>query len=275
MIHHFDHRLGTYEGQTQAQANMGTLPRLTPEQKRNPSCSVLPRYWVAEKEVDARLKERWGRAWLFGWRDIARSTDERTVICSFLPKVAVGHKFPLMLPFGGIAQLAANLSSFVLDYAARQKSAGASVAYFVLKQLPVLSSKVYKERAPWNVQVTLEDWIKERVLELTFTSYDMESLAQELGDQGPPFVWDEKRRLVMRAELDAAYFRLYGVERDDVGYIMDSFGAFRRNDPERFERTKALILEIYDAMGKAEETGEPYQSLLDPPPGHGPRHSEK
>ena len=26
MIHHFDHRLGTYEGQTEAQANMGTLP---------------------------------------------------------------------------------------------------------------------------------------------------------------------------------------------------------------------------------------------------------
>ena len=36
MIHHFDHRLGTYEGQTQAQANMGTLPRLTPQQRDDP-----------------------------------------------------------------------------------------------------------------------------------------------------------------------------------------------------------------------------------------------
>ena len=37
MIHHFDHRFGTYEGQTEAQANMGTLPRLTPEQQDDPS----------------------------------------------------------------------------------------------------------------------------------------------------------------------------------------------------------------------------------------------
>jgi len=49
----------------------------------------------------------------------------------------------------------------------------------------------------------------------------------------------------------------------------------RRNDPERFERTKALILEIYDAMGSAEESGGPYKSLLDPPPGQGPRHPER
>ena len=37
MVHHFDHRLGTYEGQTEAQANMGTLPRLTREQQDAPS----------------------------------------------------------------------------------------------------------------------------------------------------------------------------------------------------------------------------------------------
>lgn len=29
MLHHYDHRFGTYAGQTAAQANMGTLPRLT------------------------------------------------------------------------------------------------------------------------------------------------------------------------------------------------------------------------------------------------------
>jgi hypothetical protein len=85
-------------------------------------------------------------------------------------------------------------------------------------------------------------------------------------------VWDEERRFKIRAELDAAFFHLYGIAREDVDYIMDSFGAFRRNDPERFARRKALILEIYDAMAAAMETGEPYRTILDPPPGHGPRH---
>src|SRR5690606_59228 len=33
MLHHFDDRFGTYEGQTEAQANVGTVPRPTPDQK--------------------------------------------------------------------------------------------------------------------------------------------------------------------------------------------------------------------------------------------------
>ena len=36
MIHFFDHRYGTYQGQTEAQANMGTLPRLNPAQHDDP-----------------------------------------------------------------------------------------------------------------------------------------------------------------------------------------------------------------------------------------------
>ena len=95
-----------------------------------------------------------------------------------------------------------------------------------------------------------------------------------MGDDGPPFVWDEERRFVMRAESDAAYFHLYGVERDDVGYIMDSFRAFQNNDPECFPRTRQLILDVYDAMAEAARTGEPYRTILDPPPGQGPRHPE-
>ena len=43
MVHHFDHRLGTYDGQTQAQSNQGILPRLTPEQHADPglSCAAV------------------------------------------------------------------------------------------------------------------------------------------------------------------------------------------------------------------------------------------
>jgi hypothetical protein len=76
----------------------------------------------------------------------------------------------------------------------------------------------------------------------------------------------------MRAELDAAYFHLYGVNRDDLGSIMDSFRAFQNNDRARFDRTKELIVEVYDAMAEAVRTGVSYQMILDPPPGQGPRH---
>src|SRR5262249_26016684 len=111
MVHHFDHRYGTYEGQTQAQANMGTLPRLTPEQRTDPDVVVMPRYWVQEFDtpdeqrskpeklayhlgVTSRLETRhWNRGWLLGWRDICRSSDERTIIASAIPRSAVGDKF--------------------------------------------------------------------------------------------------------------------------------------------------------------------------------------
>ena len=44
----------------------------------------------------------------------------------------------------------------------------------------------------------------------------------------------------------------------------------RRKDEERYngdDRTKRVILEIYDAMSTAIATGQPYQTRLDPPPG--------
>ncbi len=145
--------------------------------------------------------------------------------------------------------------------------------YFIYKQLPVLPPERYSNLALWAAGGTLAEWIERSVLELSYTAWDVEAFARDLGDDGPPFIWNEERRFGIRAELDAAFFHLYGVARDDVDYIMDSFGAFQRNDPERFARTKALILEIYDAMAAAMETGEPYQTILDPPPGHGQRHS--
>ena len=39
--------------------------------------------------------ERKQPRWLMGWRDICRSTDERTVIASVFPKVGMGDKIPL------------------------------------------------------------------------------------------------------------------------------------------------------------------------------------
>ena len=68
--------------------------------------------------------------------------------------------------------------------------------------------------------------------------------------------------------MDAAFFHLYGIERDDVSYIMETFPIVKRKDEQRHGeyRTKRVILEIYDEMARAMETGRPYQTRLDPPP---------
>lgn len=67
------------------------------------------------------------------------------------------------------------------------------------------------------------------------------------------------------------------MSREDTDYILDTFPIVRRKDQERFGeyRTKRLILEVYDAMQQAIDTGVPYQTVLDPPPGNGPRHPDR
>jgi hypothetical protein len=272
LIHHFDHRYGTYEGQTEAQANMGTTPRLTPAQQDDPDFTVKPRYWVDKTEVINRLAKRgWDKGWLFGWRDIARSSDEHTMICAVLPRVAIGHTFPLVLTESKrISCLYANLASYAVDYVVRQKIAGTHLTYGYVTQLPVLSPGAYDDG-----QIRI--FIESRVLELTYTTWDLTPFARDLGDDGPPFRWDEGRRFLLRDELDAAFFHLYGIDRDDVDYIMETFPIVRRKDiaAHGTYRTKDKILEIYDAMTKAKTTGTAYQTELIPPPGQGSRHPNR
>ncbi len=79
---------------------------------------------------------------------------------------------------------------------------------------------------------TLEAWISERVLKLTCTAEDMLPLAEACEFTGGSFQreyggrlnkWDEAERAVLMAELDAAYFHLYGIGRDDAEYILSTF----------------------------------------------------
>ena len=103
--------------------------------------------------------------WLMGWRDITNATNERTVIASVFPRVGVNHKLPLFFSDGtpeATCALLANLSSITLDYAARQKLGGTSMAYLYFKQFPAL--------APKNYSSTDHSFLTPRVLELTVLS---------------------------------------------------------------------------------------------------------
>jgi len=84
----------------------------------------------------------------------------------------------------------------------------------------------------------------------------------------PLFRWDEDRRFLLRCELDAAYFHLYGIAREDVDYIMETFPIVKRKDEAQHKeyRTKRVILECYNAMKQAMASGMPYQMRLNPPP---------
>jgi len=170
------------------------------------------------------------------------------------------------------ATLIAAQSSLVFDFISRQKAGGSHIGLFIWKQLPVPSPDTLEPHA---------DFITPRMLELVYTAYDMTPLARDLGDAGGPFRWDDERRFRLRAELDAFFFRLYGIERDDVDYIMETFqtesGGLKNNDIAKYGsyRTKETILEFYDRMAAADTAGVPYETPITPPPGQGPQHPAK
>ena len=261
MIHLFDHRWFTYNASK-------------PVDRVDSIDFATPRYWVRRTIVDERLNDRWQREWMIGWRDICRATDERTLIPAVLPRAALANTLPLAV-IGRPEEaptLVAAMSSLIMDFVARQKVAGTHLAMIYMRQLPVLSPELLK---------THNGFIKSRVLELIYTAEDMKAFARDHSDPGSPFRWDESRRQTIRSELDALFFHLYGISREDADYILDTFPIVRRKDEAKYGsyRTKELILAEYDRMAAAGVSlenplvdGENYTSTLSPPPGQGPRH---
>ena len=78
----------------------------------------------------------------------------------------------------------------------------------------------------------------------------MAPFARDLGYDGAPFQWDEEDRRHRRARLDAIYFLLYGIGKDDAAYILDTFPIVKRDDEAQFGRylTKDLILAYMNAV---------------------------
>jgi hypothetical protein len=99
------------------------------------------------------------------------------------------------------------------------------------------------------------------VLELVYTARDMQPFARDLGYGGPPFVWDVERRALLRAEPDAYYARLYGLNRKQLRYILDPHDLTDREledildsteDPPDVPRTKDFPGETFRVLKERE-----------------------
>jgi hypothetical protein len=266
MTSFYDHRAADVV-RSESAAQRQNQPRyLTDEEKADPARLVIPQYWVRESQLDDMLP-----AWLLGFSAITSPTNERTLAITSIPRVGVGNSLPVILPVATTQAhcLLACLSSFVVDYQARQKvGGGTNLNFFYLRQLAVLSPSAFQQQCAWDHPHTVSGWIAPRVAELVATANDMLAIAHQLHISGAPFRWNPERRALLRAELDAAFFHLYGLSRDDADYVMDTFPIVKRKDEAAHGDycTKRLILEAYDAMAEAIRTGTPYQTRLDPPP---------
>jgi hypothetical protein len=251
-IWQFDHRFAMCEVDTR---------NVDDGEKANPSFSITPQFWADSVLTKARFA-RFLREWHLVYRVITNSSNYRTLVAAVIPKSAIVNTANLVIPENAKAgaEMVTLLNSFALDYVVRNKIGGASLNKFILQQLPTPSPSELRTAS------SIEFW--KYGLELSYTSFDLADFANECGYRFSPFRWDQERRFLLRCELDAAYFHLYGIERDDVDYIMETFPIVKRKDKEMHGeyRTKRVILEIYDEMAEAIRTGVAYKTRLDPPP---------
>jgi hypothetical protein len=141
----------------------------------------------------------------------------------------------------------ANLSSFALDFLARQNAQGQHLNWFIAEQLPVIAPAGFEQSIGGE---NIADFIRAEVLALTYTAHDMAGFARDLGYVDvsgavkPPFVWDADDRAHRMARLDALFMHLYGLSPIDADYILSTFPIVREKDLAAFGtfRTRDLIL---------------------------------
>lgn len=300
MIWHYNHHFGTWPTSGERPNTISTPP-LT--ELANPNSYIMPWYWVPLTEVKSRLMKtdkdgnivwEWKHNWLFPFRKLTNATNERTFVLSTMPgTVGAGHSTTLLCTEHGTipgALLLAMLSSLTLDYIVRQKVGGSNLSHFFLKQFPVL--------LPDQIPNRVKPYIIERVAELCYFNHDLDGWMYELwydeemtddirtallirltecnnlnfdSDQlampdfslMSPYIYNEERRAVAQAELDAIFAHLYGLTTEELRYILDpedvcgkgcineTFRVLRDNEIRQYGeyRTKRIVLEAWNNFG--------------------------
>lgn len=300
MIWHYNHHYGTWPTSGERPNSISTPPLA---ELADPNSSIMPWYWVPLSEINNRLVKtdkdgnvvwEWKHKWLLIYRGLTNATNERTFICSPIPDaIGVGHSATVVFADCGTmpaAVLTAALSSLVFDYAVRQKVGGTNMSTYFVKQFPVLTF----DQIPDDIKPN----IIERVTELCYFNHDLDGWMYELWnddemtddirtdllvrlaecnnlnfDSGQlvtpdfslmsPFIYNEERRAVEQAELDAIFAHLYGLTTEELQYILDpedvcgkgcineTFRVLRDNEIRQYGeyRTKRLVLEAWNRFG--------------------------
>lgn len=278
MIWHYNHHYGTWptEGERPNSINMPPEDELA-----NPDSCIMPWYWVPLAAVKERLVKydkdgnvvwEWKHNWMLCFRDISKSTNERTIIATIVPKQGFNNKTPIIFEESGILDgtiMCGILSSIVFDYVTRQKVGGKSMNFFYVKQFPVLTPEQIPSAMQWQ--------IVKRVAELCYFNHDMDGWASELWDEmneeqraelpqlgaQQPWIYNPERRAILQAELDAIFAHLYGLNTEDLRYILDpedvcgkgcineTFRVLKDNEIRQYGeyRTKRLVLEAWNKFG--------------------------
>lgn len=244
LFHQFDHRYANFDEADEAAINSGNTTTTDISKKQDVDYSITPRYFASEAVADFK-NEKWGwqHDWYFAYRVISSSTNERTSIASIIPKSIVSYSAYLIFmdSIDEIVMHIANMNTFVYDFAVRAK-VNMNFPPVILQQSPKISVN--------NISRELFQEIKNRVISLIYTSYDLQSFAEDVGYPGEPFTWNDNIRFTTQCELNSIFAHVYHIDKKELDYILESFSTVKRKDMEKYGayRTKDTILKLFDEM---------------------------
>ena len=264
MVQDYDHRAADVVTDKSNWVRQGQTEKRSLVGYQNTEQLAMPRFWVPQEAVLGLGNEQTTHFLCF--KDVTSPTNQRTMIAAMTPPVGVVNSAPIILTGTSPVRqccLLSNLNSFVYDFTIRQKISNIHLNFFIVEQAPTLPPDAYATPCPWDRRTTLETWISQRVLKLTCTAEDMLPLADACGFTGGSFQaeyggrlnkWDEAERAELTAELDAAFFHLYGIPRDDVEYVLSTFKGIHGRQT-LFHAGSSIaqrIVEKFDEMSSAD-----------------------
>jgi len=92
------------------------------------------------------------------------------------------------------------------------------------------------------------------VLKLSCTADDLRGLGEAAGFDPPVHKWNPRERMELIDELDAAFFLLYGIDRDDAAYILGTFSHSGRDEEDTMFGSADGVLEAYDRLAAGSGT---------------------
>jgi hypothetical protein len=297
MVFCYDHRFASVIFNPNNNSRSSQPNRTIEPQYLDPNYFVSSLNYISEGLVHEKIKD-YSKKYFLGFRKVTSQNNDRTVISSIIPISAVGDSFPLIFlkdEPNVYSLFYANLSSIIIEYIIRQKVGGPNINFFHLEQIPFLKLTDYNKLErnniiKYNLELTYNSWdikcfaddvwkesdqklkdeIKKQWEENKETSGGHEFMPPdwcEIDKEGcplPPFKWDEERRGVLKAELDAIYAKLYGITTEELRYILDPQDVYGSDFPgETFRvlkdkeirnfgefRTKRLVLEAWERLNK-------------------------
>ena len=278
MIWLYNHHYGTWPT---SGPRPNAIPNVEIDELSNENSLILPWYWTPVEDVMSKLEKldnegnviwKWNHPWLLGYRKISNATNERTFVSSIIPLPNGAGDSIIYVMIDNVlhsALVQGIFSSLTFDYISKQKMGGSNMSNFITKQLPVLSL----EQIPDEMIMP----IVSRVARLCYFNHDLDGWAEELWNELSPkqqteipelgrkecFIYDPEKRAVLQAELDAIFAHLYGLDTEDLRYILDpedicgkgcineTFRVLKDNELRQYGeyRTKRLVLEAWNKFG--------------------------